>query len=87
MVETAPVSVSQRATFFEARGAATWRDRDAAWEDRATEHAAEIITWAIADYPVFPHIGFADRTCESFTTGYQMLTGAQPPPGSHRPLH
>ena len=72
---------AQRRGFIELRGAATWRDRDKAWEDRATEHAAEIIAWAVADYPYYPHIGLTDRTCHSFTTGYRYLTGTQPPHG------
>ena len=71
----------ERQAFVEMRGATTWRDRDAAWEDRATEHAAEIIAWAVADYPLFPHIGLADRTCDSFAAGYEFLTGTQPPHG------
>ena len=71
----------QRRAFVEARGAATWRNRESAWEDRATEHAAEIIAWAIADSPYYPHTGLADRSCDSFMDGYRMLTGSPPPHG------
>ena len=75
------VSEQDRDAFVAERSAATWQNGDAAWEERGAEHAAEIIAWAVADYPVTPHISLADRTCESFTKGYVMLTGTQPPSG------
>lgn len=79
----ADVNVSEldREAFNAHRSAITWQDTEATWEDRGAEHAAEIIAWAVADYSLTPHFSLADRTCESFESGYVMLTGTQPPGG------
>jgi hypothetical protein len=31
---------------------ANWNDRSERWESRGTEHAAEIITWVLIEFPI-----------------------------------
>jgi hypothetical protein len=31
---------------------ANWNDRSERWESRGTEHAAEIITWGLIEFPI-----------------------------------
>ena len=61
--------------FTELRGLDEWSSRDVNWEQRATEHAAEIFMWGIqqGDYKVDFRID--DTSCEALLAGYELLTG------------
>jgi len=43
----ANVSADLEARFLRLRQVETWSDHDFDWEERGTEHAAEIISWAL----------------------------------------
>lgn len=83
-----------RTEFMAFRGLDNWRDHDAEWEERATEHAAEFIAWGLIDDPIHvPYIveagGGETRTSYRLVTvpdsdiaklfeGFEMLTGQEP---------
>lgn len=70
------LSSDQRARFLELRGLTTWKDHTAEWSERGTEHAAEIMSWALGDQgtgintPSIP-----DNSIEELTDAYELLTG------------
>jgi hypothetical protein len=47
----ATVSADLKARFLRLRQLETWSDHDVGWEERGTEHAAEIISWALDGQP------------------------------------
>lgn len=55
-------------------GLDSWRDRDEEWTERGTEHAAELITWAVLD-PEVSWIDFATESCHRWPIAYSLLTG------------
>ena len=61
--------------FTELRGLEEWSSREVKWEDRATEHAAEILMWGMqhGDYEV--DYRFENTSCDSMSAGYALLTG------------
>ena len=67
---------AQRRAFLEERGLESWRD-GVPWEERGTEHAAQIIAWGLGDRPIrllkTPDAGF-DR----LAAGFSLLTGHLP---------
>jgi hypothetical protein len=66
-----------RQTFLAKRGLETWHDSDTEWEDRGTEHAAEIIRWGLSHQCRAPgRIGNHDPA--TLTTTFEFLTGTQP---------
>lgn len=68
----------RREAFMQLRGLDIWQSKDVAWEERATEHAAEIVMWGVFDraLPV-PSLPVTD--CESLLAGYRLLTTSDPP--------
>ena len=64
--------------FTEARGLDTWNDRSVAWEQRGTEHAAEVITWGLMDQRMSVDVRIDDTGCDTLTGAYEMLTGTTP---------
>ncbi len=82
-----------RETFLEVRQLRSWDDRNLAWDQRGTEHASEIIAWALMDTPlhvpttpagpggpiVFRLLTIPDSDVEALTYGYALLTGLNPP--------
>ncbi len=69
------VSPADLAAFTELRGLETWSPRDVAWEERATEHAAEIFMWGIqgGDYTV--DFSIDGTSCPELSEGYELLSG------------
>jgi hypothetical protein len=67
---------AQRRAFLEERGLQSWRD-GVPWEERGTEHAAQIVAWGLGDRPIrlmkTPDSGF-DR----LASGFSLLTGHLP---------
>lgn len=59
--------------FTELRGLEEWSSRSVKWEDRATEHAAEILMWGMqhGDYNIDFRI--EDTSCVSLSAGYELL--------------
>jgi hypothetical protein len=70
------VSVSLENRFLRLRHLETWNDHDVEWEARGTEHAAEIIGWAVGGQPDGiwrPSIPMNDRP--QLAAAYELLTG------------
>lgn len=72
----ANVSADLEARFLRLRQLETWSDHRADWEERGTEHAAEIISWALdgqgtgTDRPSIP-LNDPDQLADA----YELLTG------------
>lgn len=55
------------------RGLRAWNDHDLAWEERGTEHAAEIVAWALLDEP--NHVRWIETTTEGeVVESFRLLT-------------
>lgn len=70
------VSVSLEQRFLRLRQLETWNDDSADWEERGTEHAAEIVGWAVAGQPGgtgMPSIPMNDP--RQLSDAYELLTG------------
>ncbi len=61
--------------FTELRGLETWSSRDVNWEERATEHAAEIFMWGIQDGEYDVDFRIDGTGCTELAAGYELLTG------------
>lgn len=70
------LSDDQRQAFVADRGLAAWNDRGADWDERATEHAAEIITWGL-DSRCKPH-EMIENDAASLEAAFVLLTGVSP---------
>jgi hypothetical protein len=72
----AHVSADLEARFLRLRQLETWNDHAVDWEERGTEHAAEIISWALdgqgtgTERPSIPR-----NDPEELAAGYELLTG------------
>ncbi len=80
--------------FADYRGLEAWNDKNLAWEDRGTEHAAEIIAWALLDEP--NHVRWVEQEpdgsskveyrllriensdVDSMLAAFRFLTGSDP---------
>ena len=69
------VSAEGMDAFTELRGLEVWSSRDVAWEQRATEHAAEIFMWGIQDGDYNVDFRIDGTTCGELAAGYELLTG------------
>ncbi|HET6790576.1 MAG TPA: hypothetical protein VFI35_03190 [Actinomycetota bacterium] len=70
------VSASLEVRFLRLRQLETWNDHDAEWEERGTEHAAEIISWAIAGQPGGTGMPSIPMNYPSqLAAAYELLTG------------
>ncbi len=72
----AAVSSDLKVRFLRLRQLETWSDHDVDWEERGTEHAAEIISWALDGQPTgmqLPSIPRNDRA--ELAAAYELLTG------------
>jgi hypothetical protein len=66
--------------FLRLRQLETWNDHDVEWEGRGTEHAAEIISWALFDQGTGTHGPSIPRNDpHKLAAAYELLTG-QPLP-------
>jgi hypothetical protein len=76
----ANLSADLEERFLRMRQLDTWNDHDAGWEERGTEHAAEIIEWALdgqgigMDLPSIP-----DNDPALLADAYRLLTGRSLP--------
>lgn len=69
-----------RLRFLRFRGLDTWADQKTPWEQQGSEHAAEIIAWALSiAICTLNAIGNAEP--ETLAQAYTLLTGASPPYG------
>jgi hypothetical protein len=72
----AHVTAGLQERFLRLRQLERWNDHDDEWEQRGTEHAAEIVEWALAgqgfgtELPSIP-----DNEPEQLAQAYQLLTG------------
>ncbi len=73
----AHVDGETRDAFIALRGVPSWDD-ESRWDLRGSEHAAEIITWALMDDEL-QLLTLADHDPASLTAGYELLTGMRPP--------
>ena len=60
--------------FLTLRGLEIWAGPDAPWELKGTEHAAEIISWALFDREL-DLVTIPDADAEAIETSYRLLTG------------
>ncbi len=67
-----------KAAFVEFSGAETWRHVDTEWNDRGTERAADLITWALLD-PAVLFVDFSDMSCQTWAPAYELLTRTPAP--------
>lgn len=69
------VTAETLSAFTELRGLEEWSSREVNWEDRAAEHAAEILMWGLqhGDYNVDFRI--YGTSCDELSAGYELLTG------------
>ena len=67
----------QRQAFVELQGLNAWYDKDTSWNDRGTEHAAEIIAWGLGETSRPPR-WIPNNDPESLTTAYHQLTNTDP---------
>ncbi len=59
--------------FVEWLGLKTWNGHDEAWEDRATEHAAETIAWGLMDEPT--HVRWTEGDADvKVEVSYRLLS-------------
>ena len=73
----ANLSDAQRDDFVEMRGLEAWNDPDARWNQRGTEHVAEILAWGVAETSRLPG-RIADHDLGSVTEAFRILTGTEP---------
>lgn len=67
-----------RAAFVEISGADTWNRAASDWNERGTERAADLITWALLD-PAVLFVDFDDTSCFVWAPAFEMLTGVDAP--------
>jgi hypothetical protein len=66
-----------RAEFLELRGLEDWNGPDLAWDERGTEHAAEILAWGLLDEP-YLSARLPDDQCAELADAFEVLTGVPP---------
>ena len=66
----------RRADFLRLRHLRVWRSKDAEWEEKGAEQAAEVLVWGLIDWDFSAQI--PDNTCIELLRGYVTLTGRQP---------
>jgi hypothetical protein len=77
----ANVSADLKARFMRLRQLETWSDHAVDWEERGTEHAAEIISWALDGQGTGMHLPSVPRNDpHQLAEAYELLTSAPLPP-------
>jgi hypothetical protein len=72
----AHVSAGLEERFLRLRQLERWNDHDDEWEQRGTEHAAEIVEWALAGQPTGTELpSIPDNAPSQLARGYELLTG------------
>lgn len=64
--------------FLTLRGLEVWAGPEAPWELKGTEHAAEIISWALFDREL-DLVTIPDADAEAIEASYRLLTGTPLP--------
>ena len=72
------VSAMVRERFMRMRGLTAWNDQTVIWDDRAFEHAAESLAWALGHRYIAP--GIPDHGPAQLTAAFELLTGGLPLP-------
>lgn len=75
--EQTNVDDETRREFMAFRDLDHWNDRTDDWYRRATEHAAETITWGLIDFP-WLFVAIPDNSCAEMLAGFRILTGRDP---------
>lgn len=76
----ASVSADLKVRFLRLRQLEAWNDHGMDWEERGTEHAAEIISWAICDQGTGTHNASIPRNDPGqLASAYLLLTDRQLP--------
>ena len=74
-----------RERFLHLRGLDTWADEKTPWEEKVSEHAAEVIAWALIDQELLmTTIRNADP--ETLAQAYELLTSTEPPSWGRTPV-
>lgn len=72
----ATASSDLKARFLRLRQLETWNDHDLDWEERGTEHAAEIMSWALDDQGTGTHLpSVPGNDLDELAEAYELLTG------------
>ena len=71
------LSDEHKERFLHLRGLPSWNDPATPWECRGSEHAAEIIAWALLDQPI-GMVRLPDNHPDQLTDAYRVLTGELP---------
>lgn len=72
----ASVSADLKVRFLRLRQLEAWNDHEMDWEERGTEHAAEIISWALCDQGTGTHQASIPRNDPGqLAAAYLLLTG------------
>lgn len=71
------LSDGHRVGLVAVRGLDSWNDQDALWNERGTEHAAEILAWGLAETFSLPG-RIADHDLARVTEAFRFLTGTEP---------
>ena len=74
------VAAATRAAFLEVRGLQVWSDPGIDRDDLGTEHAAEILAWALLEEDNWP-ARLPGNDCGELAAGFRVLTGHDPPRG------
>lgn len=69
---------ARRDAFVDFTGASSWSLAADDWQDRGTEQAADLITWALLD-PAVLFIDFDNGECHSWAPAFELLTGVDAP--------
>ncbi len=72
------VSAMTRERFMRMRGLTAWNDQRVIWDERAFEHAAETLAWALGHRYIAP--GIPDHGPAQLTAAFELLTGGLPLP-------
>jgi len=72
------VSDGTREEFVVLTEAETWNSRSSEWNDRGTERAADLITWALLD-PAVLFVDFASVPCETWIAAFELITSSPTP--------
>jgi hypothetical protein len=74
------VDEATRAEFLAVRGLEVWSGPDVNRDDQGTEHAAEILSWALMEADNWP-ARLPNSGCSQLAAAYEVLTGLAPPRG------
>ncbi len=68
---------SQREAFVDSQGLGAWSNKETPWNERGSEHAAEIVAWGLGEGHGRPR-WIPNNDLDSLTEAFQQLTGTEP---------